>query len=91
MLASGVTPYAAYTLPVHGFLESWGYTGAGAGAGGAGAARAVTVEVDGCHASWAANLCPSITTCYSSTRLLTLMYRVYAKSTFYLAGNQRSC
>ena len=24
MLASGVTPYAAYTLPVHGFLEGWG-------------------------------------------------------------------
>ena len=51
MLASGVTPYAAYTLPVHGFLEGWGYAGAGAGAGGAGAAGAVAVEVDGCHAS----------------------------------------
>ena len=51
MLASGVTPYAAYTLPVHGFLEGWGYAGAGAGAGGAGAAGAVAVEVDGPHAS----------------------------------------
>ena len=90
MLASGVTPYAAYTLPVHGFLEGWGYAGAGAGAGGARTAGAVAAEVDGHHASWAANCYPSITTCYSSTRLLTLMYRVYAKSTFYLAGNQRS-
>ena len=51
MLASGVTPYAAYTLPVHGFLEGWGYAGAGAGAGGAGAAGAVAVEVEGRHAS----------------------------------------